>query len=58
MAICAWNIVFIVAAKGYYMWRNKTKAASWDAMNDEQKNEYLATTKDLGNKRLDFRFTH
>ena len=58
MAICAWNIAFIIFIKGYYMWRNKTKAARWEAMDNEQKNVYLSTTKDEGNKRLDFRFTH
>jgi hypothetical protein len=30
----------------------------WNAMSKEQKEHYLATTSDEGNKRLDFRFTH
>jgi hypothetical protein len=44
--------------KGYYTWRNKTRENKWNAMTEAQRLEYLATTKDEGNKRLDFRFQH
>lgn len=44
--------------KGYYIWRNKTRERIWNAMSDGEKDEYLRTTKDEGNKRLDFRFAH
>jgi hypothetical protein len=44
--------------KGYYMWRNNKKEEQWKAMTQEEKNHYLATTKDEGAKRLDFRFAH
>jgi hypothetical protein len=47
-----------VLTKSYYIWRNKTRDRIWDAMAPEQKKEYLKTTKDEGNKRLDFRFAH
>jgi len=40
----------------YYRWRNRSKAAKWDKMTDEEKEHYLKTTTDVGNKRLDFRF--
>ncbi len=30
----------------------------WGGMSKEQKQTYLATTTDKGNKRLDFRFAH
>ncbi|KAL1640452.1 hypothetical protein SLS58_006950 [Diplodia intermedia] len=43
-------------AKAYYLWRNKTKRAKWEAMTKEQQQHYLATTADQGNKRLDFMF--
>jgi len=56
--ITAWNIVFIIAIKLYYIWRNKSRAKVWDAMTDDEKEHYLKTTKDEGNKRLDFRFAH
>jgi hypothetical protein len=49
-------IVLFVGAKVYYVWRNKQKEAKWSAMSEEEKSEYVANTKDEGNKRLDFRF--
>ena len=49
-------IVLFVGAKVYYVWRNKQKEAKWAAMSEEEKSEYVANTKDEGNKRLDFRF--
>lgn len=30
----------------------------WKAKTREEKEDYLATTKDKGNRRLDFRFAH
>lgn len=49
-------IVLFVGAKVYYVWRNKQKACKWDAMSEDEKSDYVANTKDEGNKRLDFRF--
>lgn len=31
---------------------------TWNAMSRDEKEQYLRTTKDQGNKRLDFRFAH
>ena len=47
-----------VLIKLYYMWRNKRRDDIWEAMSQDEKNEYLSTTKDEGSKRLDFRFAH
>lgn len=47
-----------VLVKLYYMWRNKSRDNIWGVMSQEEKDEYLATTKDEGSKRLDFRFAH
>lgn len=58
MAISASNIGLYLFTKAYYVWRNKTRERRWNAMTEEQRLEYLATTKDEGNKRLDFRFAH
>lgn len=44
--------------KWYYIRRNKKREQIWDSMTPEQKDDYLTTTKDEGNKRLDFRFAH
>lgn len=37
---------------------SRRRDEKWNAMTKEQKEHYLATTSDEGNKRLDFRFTH
>ncbi|KAL2850665.1 putative MFS transporter [Aspergillus pseudoustus] len=43
-------------AKAYYIARNRWKRSKWNAMSEQEKVEYLETTKDQGNKRLDFLF--
>ncbi|KAL4921853.1 major facilitator superfamily domain-containing protein [Aspergillus aurantiobrunneus] len=58
LAIVGWNVVMTVFVKVYYIWRNNSRDRVWDAMSSEEKNHYLRTTKDEGNKRLDFRFAH
>ncbi|KAJ5521017.1 Major facilitator superfamily domain general substrate transporter [Penicillium fimorum] len=58
LAILAWNVCITIFIKFYYIWRNKTREQVWNVMDQEQKNHYLSTTKDEGNKRLDFRFAH
>lgn len=58
IGIIAWNFFAIMAAKAYYMRRNSVREKTWSGMTEEQKNEYLNTTTDKGNKRLDFRFAH
>ncbi|TLD23016.1 hypothetical protein PspLS_07062 [Pyricularia sp. CBS 133598] len=52
------NIALYLLVKTYYVLRNSSRAKKWDAMTPEQRLDYLATTKDEGNKRLDFRFQH
>ncbi|KAJ0342765.1 hypothetical protein COL154_011519 [Colletotrichum chrysophilum] len=58
LTITAWNAVFAWMIKGYYMWRNKKRDDVWKNMSQQEKDNYLATTKDEGSKRLDFRFAH
>ncbi|KAL4775293.1 major facilitator superfamily domain-containing protein [Aspergillus nidulans var. acristatus] len=58
LALVAWNVVMTVFIKCYYIWRNKSRDRIWNAMSSEEKDNYLRTTKDEGNKRLDFRFAH
>lgn len=43
-------------AKIYYTYRNKSNRAKWTAMTKQEQQHYLNTTKDEGNKRLDFVF--
>ncbi|KAL8408310.1 hypothetical protein RB594_006926 [Gaeumannomyces avenae] len=58
LGLACMNIVLYGLVKLYYTWRNKSKAAKWDAMTPEQRLDYLANTNDEGNKRLDFRCQH
>lgn len=52
------NIILYLLTKAYYVWRNKSKAKKWNSLTQEEREEYLATTTDKGNKRLDFQFAH
>ncbi|KAJ3177064.1 hypothetical protein HDU85_006431 [Gaertneriomyces sp. JEL0708] len=58
LGIAVLNCFIFVAAKFYYVYRNEQKDRKWRSMSKEEKLEYLDTTKDEGNKRLDFRFAH
>ncbi|CAI6341945.1 unnamed protein product [Periconia digitata] len=58
LGIAVGNVGLYLLTKAYYVWRNKSRSARWDAMTKEQKMEYLETTTDEGNRRLDFRFVH
>jgi hypothetical protein len=58
VAICVFNIGLYVLTKLYYAWRNKSRSNAWEKMSEAERLNYLATTKDEGNKRLDFRFAH
>ncbi|QEL62355.1 hypothetical protein CJJ09_004531 [Candidozyma auris] len=51
-------IPLLILVKLYYVWRNKSRAAKWNAMTPEEQEHYVQTTTDEGNKRLDFRFDH
>ncbi|RMZ75383.1 hypothetical protein DV737_g5318, partial [Chaetothyriales sp. CBS 132003] len=56
LAINVLNIGLYIFAKVYYTLRNRYRDRKWNEMTEEQRAEYLATTTDQGNKRLDFRF--
>lgn len=58
LAIVTVNILVYLGTKVYYVWKNKQRDTKWNAMTEEERLNYLATTKDEGNKRLDFRFQH
>ena len=58
LALVGWNVIMTLFIKFYYIWRNKTRDRIWNAMSEEERDEYMRTTKDEGNKRLDFRFAH
>jgi predicted MFS family arabinose efflux permease len=58
LGLLALNILLFWFAKAWYVWKNSRREKIWSAWTTAQKEEYLATTKDEGNKRLDFRFKH
>lgn len=58
IGICAYNFVLFIGAKIFYVLINRHRDKIWNGMSTEEKEEYLATTKDKGNRRLDFRFAH
>ncbi|KAI0123939.1 major facilitator superfamily domain-containing protein [Xylariales sp. AK1849] len=56
IGIACLNLVLYTLAKLYYVRRNKARDSKWQAMTPEEQLVYLAESKDLGNKKLDFRF--
>ncbi|PWY77523.1 MFS general substrate transporter [Aspergillus heteromorphus CBS 117.55] len=58
LALISTNIVLYLATKAYYMLRNRQRDCKWNAMTEDQRVDYVATTKDEGNRRMDFRFAH
>ncbi|KAK7208259.1 major facilitator superfamily domain-containing protein [Myxozyma melibiosi] len=58
IGIAVMNMAVFVLVKAYYVHRNRQRERVWSAMSFEEREEYLRTTKDTGNKRLDFRFAH
>ncbi|RDW68164.1 MFS general substrate transporter-67 [Coleophoma cylindrospora] len=58
LSLLVGNIIIYLATKLYYVQRNASRDHEWGAMSKREKVAYLSTTKDEGNKRLDFRFTH
>ncbi|KAJ5159952.1 Major facilitator superfamily domain general substrate transporter [Penicillium canariense] len=58
VALVVTNIFIYVLTKAYYVWRNASRDKKWNAMSHQEKMHYLATTKEEGTRRLDFRFAH
>jgi hypothetical protein len=58
LGICCFNIMLFYLVKLYYIQRNRSRDRAWNAMSAEEKVNYIASTKDEGAKRLDFRFAH
>ncbi|KAI0487118.1 MFS general substrate transporter [Xylaria cf. heliscus] len=51
-------IAVFLLTKVYYVWRNKERDRVWDAMTEEERNDYIRNTTATGSRRLDFRFAH
>lgn len=58
VAIAVYNVFLYLAVRYYYIWRNKTKERKWKQLSADEQTNYLETTTDEGNQRLDFRFVY
>jgi hypothetical protein len=57
LAVVVFNLVIVYPGTWLFFGHvNKKRQRIWGGMSDGEKSEYLRTTKDEGNKRLDFRF--
>ena len=52
------TIPVILLAKAYYVFKNRRRDKIWNAMTEEEKEDYRNNTKDEGTRRKDFRFAH
>lgn len=57
-AIALALVPLLLFTKAYYVIKNRRRDKIWNAMTAEEQENYVLTTKDEGNKRLDFRFDH
>ncbi|KAL9052608.1 MAG: hypothetical protein Q9162_005298 [Coniocarpon cinnabarinum] len=51
LVLTAWNICALVSTKFFYVSVNSRRERVWNDMSKEEKEHYLATTKDEGNRR-------
>ncbi|KAJ3285072.1 hypothetical protein HDU79_007615 [Rhizoclosmatium sp. JEL0117] len=56
LGFIATAILLFLLRKYFYIQLNKQRAAIWNAKSEDEKAEYNATTKHVGNERLDFVF--
>ncbi|KAF8461311.1 allantoate permease [Gautieria morchelliformis] len=57
--ICCVNLLVLYpGTRTYYKWRNSQRDARWNAMSPQEKAQYLSTTTDQANRRMDFRFAY
>lgn len=57
-ALAITSLVVILGSRLFYVLLNRKRKAKWDAMTPEEQSEYLATTTDEGNQRLNFRYCY
>ncbi|CZR31609.1 uncharacterized protein FPRO_02154 [Fusarium proliferatum ET1] len=56
LGVLGYNILIYIFIKLYYVRENNKRDKIWEGMTREEGINYLKTTTDQGNKRLDFRF--
>ncbi|RDB29373.1 hypothetical protein Hypma_016020 [Hypsizygus marmoreus] len=58
IAITSMNIVLYILTFFFYRTLNHRREKIWNSWSGKEQKEYVETTKDEGNKRLDFRFAY
>ncbi|RDL39789.1 Uncharacterized protein BP5553_04129 [Venustampulla echinocandica] len=58
LGICCANIGLFGLTKLYYVKRNQRKAKAWNKLTEDEKVNYIATTKDTGMQKLNVVFAH
>ncbi|CAL1694579.1 unnamed protein product [Somion occarium] len=58
IGICVANIFIYFLTWVFYRTLNQRRERIWNAMTPKERQEYLDTTKDTGNQRLNFRFSY
>ncbi|KAH8694072.1 putative transporter [Talaromyces proteolyticus] len=54
IALSVFSLALFIVSKFYYDIKNERRARIWNAMNSQERDEYLASNKDSGNKRYEF----
>lgn len=58
IAINVLAIFLFLAAKAYYVFQNRRRDRIWNAMSEDERNDYIKNTEHQGSSRLNFRFAH
>ncbi|KAF8921857.1 major facilitator superfamily domain-containing protein [Mucidula mucida] len=58
IAVCSMNIVLYGLTFVFYRYINQKRDKKWNSWTKKEQDEYIETTKDEGNTRLDFRFVY
>ncbi|TFK56770.1 MFS general substrate transporter [Heliocybe sulcata] len=58
IGICCMNITLYIGTFFFYRYLNKRRDRIWNSWSEKERTTYLETTKDEGNKRMDFRFAY
>jgi hypothetical protein len=58
VAINVLAIVLFLAAKAYYVFQNRRRDKIWNAMSEDERNNYIKNTEHQGSSKLNFRFAH